>query len=346
MPNYNIAIIGATGLVGETLIELLTERQFPLGSCFLLASERSEGKFYTLKDTQVPVRTLKDFDFSQVDFAFFCTDATLAAEYAPKAVAAGCITIDNSSHFRMNDDVPLIVPEVNGHLLARHHVHDPLLIANPNCSTIQMVVALNPIHARYHVTRLVVSTYQSVSGAGNAAIETLAKESSQHLTGESCEDSSIFPAAIAFNVIPKIDTLSDNGYTKEELKMVHETRKILNKQDLKIFSTAVRVPVFFGHAEALTLETEQAMDLQVVRQLLREAPGIVLVNDPETVTPRTHSCNEDAVFISRLRHDADNPCTLQCWVVADNVRKGAALNALQIAELIINNPPSASSDET
>lgn len=330
--SYHVAVVGATGLVGETIIELLAERDFPVSEISLLASERSAGKTIVVRDKSVVVQDLATFDFNGVDYAFFSAGGDVSVQYAPIAAAQGAVVIDNTSAFRYEPDIPLVVPEVNSYVLKDFKGGG--IIANPNCSTIQMVVVLKPIYDLFGIERVNVATYQSVSGAGRRAIEGLAKETADLLNGQPVE-SSVFPTQIAFNAIPHIDVFQDNGYTREEMKMVWETQKILADETVRVNPTAVRVPVFFGHSEAIHIETRDPVDLEAVREALENMVGVVLVNDDNQYpTAISHAANHDGVFVGRLRKDISHEKGINCWVVADNVRKGAALNAIQIAEVL------------
>lgn len=331
--SFNVAIVGATGVVGESLLEILHERRFPVNQVYALASERSVGEKLRFGDGYLTVKDLEGFDFRDTHFAFFSAGSAVSAEYAPKAADAGAIVIDNTSHFRYDDDVPLVVPEVNAEAIADYRMRN--IIANPNCSTIQMLVALKPIYDAVGIKRINVATYQSVSGAGRKAINELASQTSQLLNGGNV-DPKVFPAQIAFNVIPQIDVILDNGYTKEEMKMLWETRKILADPDIVVNATAVRVPVFFGHSEALHIETYQPITVESAKMLLCNAPGITLVEDGYP-TAITHGANSDNVFVGRIRSDISHPSGLNLWIVADNIRKGAAVNAVQIAEKLLEN---------
>lgn len=336
--SINVAILGATGLIGETLLSILEERKFPVKQLFPLASEKSAGQTVVFKGRPLRVQDAGDFDFSQVQLAFFAVSGEQAAQYAPMAVEAGCLVIDNSAHFRLADDVPLVVPEVNPEAIADYRQRN--IIANPNCSTIQMVVALKPILDAVGLKRINVATYQSVSGTGKKAVSELAEQSAQLLNGMPIEPQ-VYPQQIAFNLLPHIDDFSDNGYTREEMKMVLETRKILNCPHLAITATAVRVPVFYGHSEAVWLETERSITREEAITLLKGAPGIVVVETDENGTPNyptpiSHLNGEDAVYVGRIRADLFSDKGLNLWVVADNVRKGGALNAVQIAEIWLN----------
>lgn len=332
MSSYDIAVVGATGLVGETFLEILEERKFPVKKLYPIASERSAGTSITFKRKSYEVLNITDFDFSKVQLAFFSAGSDVAARYAPIAAEQGCVVIDNSSQFRYDDDVPLIVPEVNADQLANYRERN--IIANPNCSTIQLVVALKPIYDKVGIRRINVATYQSVSGAGKEAIEELINQSRGLLGGQEIEVKA-FPKRIAFNILPQIDVFGDNGYTREEMKMVLETRKIFQDSTLLINPTAVRVPVFFGHSEAVHIETLEPLSASDARELLREAPGIIVYEENDYPTLLDLQ-KEDAVFVGRIRNDISEPNGLDLWIVADNIRKGAALNGVQIAELLVN----------
>lgn len=334
MEQYNIAILGATGLVGQNLLDVLAEREFPVGTLYPLASAKSAGGTVTFKGKTLEVLDAATFDWSQVQIGLFSAGGSVSAEYAPKAAAAGCVVIDNTSQFRYDADVPLIVPEVNP--LAIDDYDKRHIIANPNCSTIQMVVALKPIHDAVGIKRINVATYQSVSGAGQQGIETLARETTSLLNGRPIESTGKFSRQIAFNVIPQIDVFMDNGYTKEEMKMVWETRKILGDDTIGVNATCVRVPVFFGHAEAVHIETASPISVDSVKDLLRSAPGVVLLDDDAQFPTQVGDAQgQDAVYVGRIRQDMSHPCGLNLWIVADNARKGAATNAVQIAELLV-----------
>ncbi|MFI3246045.1 MAG: aspartate-semialdehyde dehydrogenase [Ferrimonas sp.] len=330
---YNIAVLGATGAVGQTMIEILEQREFPVAQLFPLASARSVGKTITFQGQTIDVIDVDSFDWSQVDIGLFSAGGTISEKWAPIAAEAGCVVIDNTSHFRNDPEIPLVVPEVNPDALAEFRNRN--IIANPNCSTIQMVVALKPLHDQYGIERINVATYQSVSGAGRSAIEELAKQCSALLSGQPAE-AKVFDHQIAFNVLPKIDTFMDNGFTREEMKMVWETQKILGDTSIQVNPTAVRVPVFYGHAEAIHLETRQPANVEEVKALLEQAPGITLCrDDADYPTQFGHAQGNDDVFVGRIRQDLTHPHGLNLWVVADNIRKGAALNSIQIAELLI-----------
>ena len=332
---YDIAVVGATGAVGETMISILEERNFPVGKVYALASERSAGKRIPFKGGSLVVEDLASFDFSKVQIGLFSPGASVSAEYAPKAAAAGCVVIDNTSQFRYDDEIPLVVPEVNPEKVADYKNHG--IIANPNCSTIQMLVALKPIYDAVGITRINVATYQAVSGTGKEAIEELATQTANLLNTKPVK-ASVYPKQIAFNVLPQIDVFMDNGYTKEEMKMVWETRKIMGDESILVNPTAARVPVFFGHSEAVHIETKQKITAEQVRELLAKAPGVTLVDERVNggyPTAVTESSGNDDVFVGRIREDISHPMGIDLWVVGDNVRKGAALNSVQIAEVLI-----------
>lgn len=335
MSEYNVAIVGATGAVGEALIEILEQRNFPVGELFLLASERSAGTTLMFKNKSHKVSDLAEFDFSQAQIALFSAGGSVSEKYAPIAGAAGCVVIDNTSHFRYDDDIPLVVPEVNPERIADYSNRN--IIANPNCSTIQMLVALKPIHAAVGIKRLSVATYQAVSGSGKSAVNELAKQTADLLNGRDTE-AEVYPKQIAFNVLPQIDKFMENGYTKEEMKMVWETQKIFGDENIKVSATCVRVPVFFGHSEAVQVETIAPLDVKDARELLENARGVTVIDehkDGAYPTAVTDSAGQDAVFVGRIRQDISLSNGLSLWVVSDNVRKGAALNSVQIAEELI-----------
>ena len=332
---YDVAVVGATGAVGETMLSILSERNFPVGNIYALASARSAGKRVAFGDKQLVVQDLDTFDFSQVQIGIFSPGASVSKIYAPKAAAAGCVVIDNTSQFRYDDDKPLIIPEVNAHALARYK--DTNIIANPNCSTIQMLVALKPLHDAFGITRINVCTYQAVSGTGKEAIEELGGQTAKLLNGLPVE-ASVYPKQIAFNVLPHIDDFQDNGYTKEEMKMVWETHKIMEDSSIAVNPTCVRVPVFFGHSEALHIETREPITANQAREMLRTSPGVVVMDERKDggyPTAVTESAGQDAVFVGRIREDISIENGLNLWVVSDNVRKGAALNSVQIAECLV-----------
>ncbi len=332
---YDVAVVGATGAVGETMLSILAERNFPVGEVYALASSRSAGKKVEFGDKLLTVQDLADFDFSRRTDRPVLAGASISAEFAPKAAAAGCVVIDNTSQFRYDDDIPLVVPEVNPHAIA--DIQDRGIIANPNCSTIQMLVALKPIKDAVGIKRINVATYQAVSGTGKEAIEELAGQTANLLNAKPIE-SEVYPKQIAFNVLPQIDVFLDNGYTKEEMKMVWETRKIFEDDSIQVNPTAVRVPVFFGHSEAVHIETREKITAEKARELLSRAEGVVVLDERKDggyPTAVTEGANNDPVYVSRIREDISHPKGLDLWVVADNVRKGAALNSVQIAEILI-----------
>jgi aspartate-semialdehyde dehydrogenase len=336
---FRVAVVGATGLVGETLVQVLAERDFPVSELHLLASNRSLGARVDYKGRSLPVKELATFDFSTVDLAFFSAGAQVSREYAPQAAAADCIVIDNTSEFRYQDDVPLVVPEVNPHAIAQYKSRG--IIANPNCSTIQLVVALKPIHDAVGIERINVATYQSVSGAGREAVEELAQQSIALLSGKGPVEAHIVPKQIAFNCVPHIDRFEADGYTREEMKIIWETRKILEAPDLRVTATAVRVPVFYGHSEAVSIETRTKITDEEARALLRKAPGVEVLDDRQPggyPTAATEAANRDTVYVGRIRQDRSTDLGLNLWVVADNVRKGAATNSIQIAEILAQQP--------
>ncbi len=332
---WRVAVVGATGLVGETMIQVLAERDFPVSELHPLASNRSLGKSVEFKGKHHPVQDLASFDFSRADIGLFSAGSEISAEYAPKAAAAGCVVIDNTAQFRYDDDIPLVVPEVNPHAIARYKTRN--IIANPNCSTIQMVVALKPIHDAVGIERINVATYQSVSGAGKEAVEELAGQTAALLNGKDAI-ARVIAKQIAFNCVPHIDKFQDNGYTREEMKMLWETRKIMEDDTIRVNATAVRVPVFFGHAEAVHIETRRKISADEARRLLARAPGIKVMDERKPggyPTQVTEAANHDAVFVGRIREDISHERGLDLWVVADNVRKGAATNSVQIAEILV-----------
>lgn len=333
-PNYNLAIVGATGAVGEQMREILEERKFPVGEIRFLASERSAGQFLEFEGRQHRVGVLNANSFGDIDIALFSAGGTVSANYAPLAVSAGAVVVDNTACFRMAPDVPLVVPEVNASAISDYKKRR--IIANPNCSTIQMVVALKPIHDAARIKRVVVSTYQSVSGAGRQAMEELSQQIAALYNSKDVEKKK-FPHQIAFNCIPHIDVFMEDGYTKEEWKMIHETRKILGEPYLAVTATTVRVPVFFSHSESVNLETERKLTAAEVKALLREAPGVIVADEPENnVYPLAlDATGKDATYVGRIREDHSVQNGINLWVVADNLRKGAALNAVQIAEILI-----------
>lgn len=333
MRELNVAIVGATGLVGETFLSVLQERKFPIRELYLLASERSVGKTMSFNNRQFEVEDLAAFNFSDVDIALFSAGGAVSKQYAPIAASAGCVVIDNSSCFRYDDDIPLVVPEVNPHRIA-DYTHRGI-IANPNCSTIQMLVALKPLHDAAGITRINVATYQAVSGTGRKAVSELITQVGELLNGRTTK-STVYPHPIAFNVLPQIDEFQDNGYTREEMKMVWETQKILEDDTILVNPTTVRVPVLYGHSEAVHVEFRAPLSVKDARALLSKAPGVKLIDSEKGRYPTalTHAVGNDEVFVGRIRQDISHPCGLNLWVVADNVRKGAATNAIQIAEIL------------
>jgi aspartate-semialdehyde dehydrogenase len=334
---FDIAVVGATGVVGEAMLGMLAERKFPAATVHALASERSAGKTVAFGNRDLTVGNLADFDFSKVQIGLFSAGGSISAEFAPQAAEAGCVVIDNTSHFRYDDDIPLVVPEVNADAIADYKQRG--IIANPNCSTIQMVVALKPIYDAVGIERINVATYQAVSGAGRSAVEELVRQTSALLNGRPIETEGD-AKQIAFNAVPHIDTFQDNRYTKEEMKMVWETRKIFRDDDILVNPTAVRIPTFFGHSEALHIETKTKVSAKKVCELLANAPGITLLDGVKTgdyPTAVTEASGSDPVYVGRVREDISHPRGINLWVVSDNIRKGAALNSVQIAEILAKN---------
>ena len=335
MDVFNIAIVGATGAVGEALVNILDERKFPVGELFLLASERSAGTKVMFGNKSIMVTDLADFDFARAHIGLFSAGGEVSAEYAPKAAAAGCIVVDNTSHFRYDADIPLVVPEVNGEAIGDFSKRN--IIANPNCSTIGLVVALKPIYEAVGIKRLNIATYQAVSGSGKSAIEELAGQTAALLNGQPAEPK-VYPKQIAFNVLPQIDVFLENGYTKEEMKMVWETQKIFEDPNILVSATCARVPVFYGHCEAVQIETVKPVNLRAIMSLLEQAEGIELVDALESgsyPTPVTEATDSNPVYVGRVRRDISLENGLSLWLVSDNIRKGAALNSIQIAESLI-----------
>ncbi len=330
---WNVAVVGATGAVGTQMIECLVERSFPVGKIKFLASSRSAGQVLEYDGKPVTVEELTHDSFEGIDIALFSAGGARSEEFCPSAVKAGAVCIDNSSAWRMNPDVPLVVPEVNPHAIADYKKKG--IIANPNCSTIQMVVALKPLHDFGTIKRIVVSTYQAVSGTGNKAIDELRVQTGELLNGRPPKVE-VYPHRIAFNCLPQIDSFCDNGYTKEEMKMVNETRKIM-EADIATTATCVRVPVFYGHSESVNIETEKKITIAKARELLEDAPGVELVDNPGNgeYPMAMDVAGEDLTLVGRIREDATIKNGLNLWIVADNLRKGAATNAVQIAELLI-----------
>jgi aspartate-semialdehyde dehydrogenase len=332
---YNVAMVGASGTVGEALLAILSERAFPVAEPVALASERSAGGKVAFGDRELTLKSLAEYDFNGIDIAFFSAGGAVSRVHAPRAAAAGAVVIDNTSEFRYQDDIPLVVSEINPHAIA--HYTNRGIIANPNCSTMQMLVALAPIHRAVGIERINVATYQSVSGAGRSGTDELGRQTAALLNFQEVEPER-FQAQIAFNVIPQIDDFQPNGYTKEEMKMVWETRKILEDQSIQVNATTVRVPVFHGHAEVVHLETRDKITAEATRKLLESAPGVVVVDERKPggyPTPVSHAAGRDEVFVGRIREDISHPRGIDLWIVADNIRKGAALNAVQIAEVLV-----------
>jgi len=334
--SWRVAVLGATGLVGETMIKVLEERKFPVSDLYPLASERSIGKSVEWGGRRLPVIDVAGFDFARAGIGLFSAGGTVSREYAPKAAAAGCVVIDNTSEFRYDDDVPLVVPEVNPEAIA--HYRNRRIIANPNCSTIQMVVALKPIHDAVGIERINVATYQSVSGAGRQAITELAMQTAELLQGKGPVKARLIPKQIAFNCVPQIDRFMENGYTREEMKMFWETRKIFGDDSIRVNATTVRVPVFFGHSEVVHIETRSKITAAAARALLEAAPGVEVMDERKPggyPTAATEAANRDTVYVGRIREDMSHERGLDLWIVADNVRKGAATNSVQIAEILV-----------
>ncbi len=332
---WKVAVLGATGLVGDTMIKVLEERKFPVAELFPLASNRSLGKSVEFNGKKVPVIDVDTFDFANADIGLFSAGGEISRIYAPKAAAAGCVVIDNTSEFRYDDDIPLVVPEVNPEAIAQFKQRR--IIANPNCSTIQMLVALKPLHDAAKIERINVATYQSVSGAGKEAVEELAAQSVALMSGKGPVKPKVIAAQIAFNVVPQIDKFQDNGYTKEEMKMFWETRKIFNDPEIRVNATAVRVPVFFGHSEVVSIETARKLTIAEAHKLLEKAPGVKVIDTRKPggyPTAAVEAANDDRVFVGRIREDISYERGLNLWIVSDNIRKGAATNSVQIAEIL------------
>lgn len=337
MSDLKIAVVGATGAVGETMLSILAERQFPASEVIPLASSRSAGKKVAFGSQYLTVEDLSTFDFNGVDIGLFSAGGSISAEYAPKATAAGCIVVDNTSEYRYQDDIPLVVSEVNPEAIAGYKKHN--IIANPNCSTMQLMVALKPIYDAVGIERINVATYQAVSGAGKQAMEELASQTAALLNGKPVTAKHM-AKQIAFNVLPQIDSYQDNGFTREEMKLVWETKKILGDSNIKVNPTAARVPVFYGHAEAAHIEMGKKLTPDEARELLKKAPGVEVLDgygNGEFPTPVTEAAGTDPVYVGRIREDFSHPKGLNLWIVADNIRKGAALNTVQIAELLVKN---------
>jgi aspartate-semialdehyde dehydrogenase len=334
MKTFNVAVVGATGAVGNEMIRILEERNFSVGRLKLLASERSLGKSLEYKGKYIPVDVLNENSFGGIQIGLFSAGGSISEKFAPIAAKAGCVVVDNTSAFRMVPDIPLVVPEVNPEEIGQYK--NKGIIANPNCSTIQMVVALKPIHDAVRIKRIVVSTYQAVSGTGKKAIEELSLQTQAILNG--LEPAvKVYPHQIAFNCLPQIDVFLDNGYTKEEMKMVNETKKIMNEPSMAVTATTVRVPVFYCHSESVNIETERKITPAEVKQLLAKSPGIKVLDDPsQRLYPLAiHVAGKDDTYVGRIREDESITNGINLWIVSDNLRKGAALNAVQIAEILI-----------
>ena len=334
MRRYSVAVVGATGAVGNEMIKILEERRFPVAKLILLASERSVGKELPFRGKALPVQLLDENAFAGIEIGLFSAGGGISEKFAPVAAAAGCIVIDNTNAFRMVPEIPLVVPEVNPEAISQYK--NRRIIANPNCSTIQMVVALKPIHDAVRIKRIVVSTYQAVSGTGKKAIDELSSQTKSLMNGGE-PIAKVYPHRIAFNCLPHIDVFMDNGYTKEEMKMVNETKKILNDPSIAVTATTVRVPVFHAHSESINIETEKKITPDEVRRLLSKAPGVRVVDDPrqKRYPLAIDAAGRDETLVGRIREDESIPNGINMWVVADNIRKGAALNAVQIAEILI-----------
>lgn len=331
---YDVCILGATGAVGEAMLAILQQRNFPVRNLYPLASSRSAGSKVIFHGKEITVLDVNDFDFSKAQIGLFSAGGSVSEKYAPIAAAAGCVVIDNTAHFRYDRDIPLVVPEVNPHAIAQYKNRG--IIANPNCSTIQMLVALKPIKDAVGIARINVATYQAVSGTGKEAIDELTAQTRAILNSQATV-AEVYPKQIAFNVLPQIDVFMENGYTKEEMKMVWETQKIMEDDSILVNPTAVRVPVFYGHSEAVHIETKQKITAAAARALLEKAPGVTVVDEHVAGGWPTalEAQGQDATFVGRIREDLSHPMGLNMWVVSDNVRKGAALNSVQIAEILI-----------
>ncbi len=329
---YNVAILGATGMVGKEMLKVLEETDFPVAKLLPLASSRTAGSTVIFKGEEYKVELAQPESFEGIDIGLFSAGASISEKFAPEAVKRGVVVIDNTSFFRMDPNVPLVVPEVNPHALKNHKG----IIANPNCSTAQMVVVLKPIHDRYRIKRIVVSTYQSVSGWGKEAVDELIEQTKAYVEGKPLEVK-VLPKQILFNVIPQIDSFLETGYTKEEMKMVNETKKIMEDNSIAVTATTVRVPVFIGHSEAVNIETEKPVDIDEVRQILSNAPGVKVMDDPQNkIYPTALDCvGINDTFVGRIRKDISVPSGIDLWIVSDNLRKGAATNAVQIAQEMI-----------
>jgi aspartate-semialdehyde dehydrogenase len=335
MKKWNVAIVGATGAVGNEMIKILQERKFPVADLILLASERSAGKKLKYRDQEIKVKVLTDDSFQGLHIGLFSAGGSVSERFAPIAARAGCVVIDNTSAFRMVPEIPLVVPEVNPEAISMYKNRG--IIANPNCSTIQMVVALKPIHDLVKIKRIVVSTYQAVSGTGKRAIQELREQTKAILNDEEPKVD-VYPHQIAFNCLPQIDVFLDNGYTKEEMKMVNETKKIFSDPFIGVTATTVRVPVFYGHSESVNIETEKKITAKEVKELLMRSPGITVIDEPhlKQYPLAIMAAGKDDCFVGRIREDESIKNGINMWIVADNLRKGAALNAVQIAEKLIN----------
>jgi aspartate-semialdehyde dehydrogenase len=332
---YNVAVVGATGAVGETILSILAQRKFPVENVYPLSSKKSAGKVISYGEESLLVGDLAEFDFNKVQIAFFSAGSSVSADFVPVAAKTGCVVIDNTSEFRYQNDIPLVVTEVNPHAIAEYKNRN--IIANPNCQTMQMLVALKPIYDEVGISRINVATYQSVSGMGRSGITELAQQAGELLNGRPAK-SDVFPRTIAFNVIPHAGDFQDNGYTTEEMKMVWETQKIFEDKNIVVNPTCVRVPVFYGHSEAVHIETKKKITVKKAKEILKEAPGVIVIDKHAKggyPTPVSDATGEDAVFVGRIREDISHPLGLDLWVVSDNIRKGAALNAVQIAEILI-----------
>jgi aspartate-semialdehyde dehydrogenase len=331
---YNVAVVGATGAVGNEMVAILEERNFPVAQLQLLASKRGAGTRMEFKGKSHTVKVLDENDFAGIDIGLFSAGGSVSEKFAPIAGKAGCVVIDNTSAFRMDPQVPLVVPEVNAHAIAQYPNKN--IISNPNCSTIQMVVALKPIHDAARIKRVVVSTYQAVSGTGKRAIKELESQVLSIYNQQEVKKE-VYPHQIAFNCLPHIDVFFDNGYTKEEMKMVNETKKIMEDPSIGVTATTVRVPVFYGHSESVNIETEKKLTAQEVREILSKAPGVIVVDNPKKFEYplAIYAAGKDDTFVGRIREDESIPNGINMWIVSDNIRKGAALNAVQIAEILI-----------
>ena len=337
MKKYDVAVVGATGAVGEKLLSILAQRNFPINNLYALASSRSVGKKVLFGESELDVQDLANFDFSKAQIGLFSPGASISKQFAPKAAELGCVVVDNTSQFRYDDDIPLVVPEVNPHQVENYKNRG--IIANPNCSTIQMVVALKPIHDAVGIERINVATYQAVSGTGKDAMDELDQQTRQIFNGEPI-NCNVYPKQIAFNALPHIDIFLENGYTKEEMKMVWETQKIMEDDAILVNPTTVRIPVKIGHSEAVHLELKQPISAQQARDLLSVAPGVEVMDEHKDggyPTAVTEGEGNDPVYVGRIREDISHERGLNMWVVSDNLRKGAALNSIQIAELLIKN---------